>query len=93
MRGILPDSILDRPSKGNFNEAYFTGLSRNLGWMEDLVKRAPTDELEFLDKPVLLDCLQRTALGNSGDAGVLMQLNGTLSLLLWLTQQRRTPTK
>jgi asparagine synthase (glutamine-hydrolysing) len=92
MRGILPDCILDRPSKGNFNEAYFTGLSRNLGWLEDLVERAPADDLGFLDKPILLDCLQRTALGNSGDAGVLMQLNGTLSLLLWLTLQQRNAT-
>lgn len=92
MRGILPDAILDRPSKGNFNEAYFTGLSRNLEWLEDLVERAPTDDLGFLDKAVLVDCLQRTALGNSGDAGVLMQLNGTLSLLLWLTLEQRKAT-
>ena len=28
------------------------------------------------------------SLGNAGDVGALMHLNGTLSLLLWLTQQR-----
>lgn len=89
MRGIVPDCILDRPSKGSFNEAYYAGLSRNLGRLQAMVERAPTEELEFLDKPVLLDCLQRAALGNAGDAGVLMQLNGTLSLCVWLLQQRR----
>lgn len=95
MRGVLPDCILDRPSKGSFNEAYYTGLARNLRWLEDLVERAPTEDLEFLDKPILFDCLQRTALGSSGDAGVLMQLNGTLSLLIWLTlhqQKARSST-
>jgi asparagine synthase (glutamine-hydrolysing) len=89
MRGILPECILNRPSKGHFNEAYYMGLSRNLPRLEALVEQAPVDDLGFLDKGSLLDCLQRAALGNAGDAGALMHLTGTLSLLLWLTQQRQ----
>jgi len=89
LRGILPDCILDRPGKGHFNEAYFMGLSRNLPRLEALVEQAPVDDLGFLDKTSLLDCLQRAALGNAGDAGSLLPLTGTLSLLLWLTRQRQ----
>jgi asparagine synthase (glutamine-hydrolysing) len=92
MRDILPECILNRPSKGHFNEAYFMGLSRNLPRLEALVEQAPVDDLGFLDKGSLLDCLQRAALGNAGDAGALMHLNATLSLLLWLTQQRHGPS-
>jgi len=88
MRGILPECILNREVKGHFNESYYTGLSRNLPRLEALVEQAPVDDLGFLDKRSLLDCLQRAALGNAGDAGALLHLNGTLSLLLWLTQQR-----
>jgi hypothetical protein len=92
MRGVLPECILNRPRKGHFNEAYYMGLSRNLRRLEALVEQAPVDDLGFLDKPSLLDCLQRAALGNAGDAGALLQFEGTLSLLLWLTlQQRETP--
>ncbi len=89
MRGVLPECILNRPFKGHFNEAYYTGLSRNLGSLEALVEQAPVDDMGFLDKASLLECLQRTALGNAGDAGALQPLNGTLSLLVWLTRQHR----
>jgi len=88
MRGILPECILSRPRKGDFNEAYYMGLSRNLRRLEALVEQAPVDDLGFLDKARLLDCLQRAALGNAGDVGALLQFNGTLSLLLWLTRER-----
>jgi asparagine synthase (glutamine-hydrolysing) len=87
-RGILPECILNRPGKGHFNEAYYMGLARNLRSLEALVEQAPVDDLGFLDKTKLLDCLQRTALGNAIDAGSLFPLNWTLSLLSWLTRER-----
>jgi asparagine synthase (glutamine-hydrolysing) len=93
MRGILPDCILNRPLKGHFNESYYIGLSRNLPYLEALVEQAPVDDLGFLDKSSLIDCVQRAALGNSGDAGAMLQFEGTLSLLLWLTQQRGRPQR
>jgi hypothetical protein len=53
-----------------------------------LVERVPVDDLGFLDKDSFLDCLQRTPLGNVGDARALMHLTGTLWLLVWLTRER-----
>jgi asparagine synthase (glutamine-hydrolysing) len=91
MRGILPECILNRPGKGHFNEAFFSGLSRNARSLEALVEQAPASVAEFLDKAVLLDCLQRATLGNAPDARALIALNSTLSLLLWFTQQRNGP--
>ena len=82
LRGILPECILNRPSKGHFNEVYYVGLSRNLRRMEALIEEAPVDDLGFLDKATLLDCLQRAALGNAGDAPSMSAMNRTLSLLL-----------
>ncbi len=87
LRGILPECILNRPSKGHFNEVYYVGLSRNLRRMEALIEEVPVDDLGFLDKATLLDCLQRAALGNAGDAPTMSAMNRTLSLLLWLTRE------
>jgi asparagine synthase (glutamine-hydrolysing) len=89
MRGILPECILKRPSKVHFNEVYYLGLSRNLRRMEALIEEAPLDELGFLDKGPLLDCMQRAALGNAGDAPSMSAMDRTLSLLLWLTREHR----
>jgi hypothetical protein len=75
MRGILPECILSGHRKGDFNGAYYMGLSRNLRRLEALVEQAPVDDLGFLGKASLLDCLQRTALGNAGDAVSLSSLN------------------
>ena len=89
MRGILPECILKRPFKGDFNEAYYLGLSRNLNRLEDLIEQAPADEMDFLDKSSLLDCLQRAALGNAANVGAVGPLNRTLSLLLWMTREHK----
>ena len=88
LRGILPECILNRQLKGHFNESYYIGLSRNLPYLEALVEQAPVDDLGFLDKAGLIDCLQRAALGNARDATAMLHFEATLSLLLWLTQQR-----
>jgi asparagine synthase (glutamine-hydrolysing) len=87
MRGILPECILNRPTKGHFEEVYYVGLSRNLRRMEALIEEAPVDDLGFLDKATLLDCLQRAALGNAADAPTMSAMDRTLALLLWLTRE------
>jgi asparagine synthase (glutamine-hydrolysing) len=87
MRGILPECILSRPSKVHFNEVYYMGLSCNLRRMEALIEEARVDDLGFLDKGALLDCMQRAALGNAGDAPSMSAMDRTLSLLLWLTRE------
>jgi asparagine synthase (glutamine-hydrolysing) len=88
MRDVLPECILNRSGKGHFNEAFYLGLSRDLPRLEALVEQAPVDDLGFLDKANLLDCLQRAALGNAGNLGSLLPLICTLSLLAWFAQQR-----
>jgi asparagine synthase (glutamine-hydrolysing) len=90
MRGILPECILNRRRKGHFNEIYYVGLSRNLRNLEALIEQAPIDDLDFLDRATLLDCLQRAALGNAADAPSLAPLDRTLSLLHWLARQHMT---
>ena len=87
LRGILPECILNRPKKISFDAIYYMGLSRNLPRLEALIEQAPVDDLGFLDKAVLLDCLQRAALGNANDALVQSAMDRTLALLLWLTRQ------
>ncbi len=89
LRDILPERILNRPSKGHFNESVFTGLSRNLRSLEALVEQAPAEAVEFLDKTVLLDALQRAALGNVPDGRALTPLMTALELLVWLTRQQQ----
>ena len=76
MRDILPECILNRPLKGHFNESYYIGLSRNLPYLEALVEQAPVDDLGFLDKASLLDCVQRAALGNARDATAMLHFEG-----------------
>jgi asparagine synthase (glutamine-hydrolysing) len=87
LRGILPECILNRPSKIPFDAIYYIGLSRNLGRLEALIEQAPVDDLGFLDKAVLLDCLRHAALGNVKDALVQSAMDRTLALLLWLARQ------
>jgi asparagine synthase (glutamine-hydrolysing) len=87
LRGILPECILNRPSKIAFDAIYYIGLSRNLQRLEALIEQAPVDDLGFLDKAVLLDCLQRAALGNARDALVQSAMDRTLALLLWLRRE------
>jgi asparagine synthase (glutamine-hydrolysing) len=87
LRGILPECILNRPSKIHFDAIYYIGLSRNLRRLETLIEQAPVDDLGFLDKAVLLECLQRAALGNAKNALVQSAMDRTLALLLWLTRE------
>jgi asparagine synthase (glutamine-hydrolysing) len=89
MRDVLPDAIRNRPRKGSFNEVFFLGLSRNLPLLEQLIHEAPIDDLELLDREVLLDCLRQTALGLTRDACGMDRLSLTLSLLQWLSTEKQ----
>lgn len=85
MRDILPDAIRRRRSKEHFNAVYYDGLSRNLPYLEALVRDTRMDELELFDQQQLLDSLRKTALGvgnMDGTAG----LNSSLAIIKWLAQ-------
>lgn len=86
MRGILPDAIRNRRRKGHFNEVYYLGLAQNLSMLETMVREAPIDDLEMIDKACLLRCLQEASMA-SANARQLQRLNFTLSLLKWLHMQ------
>jgi asparagine synthase (glutamine-hydrolysing) len=87
MRDVLPERIGRRPRKGNFNEVYFRGLAKNHSALEELIHRSRVEDLELLDKNILLDCLHRGALGTADAMLGLSRLNHTLSLLKWLALQ------
>jgi asparagine synthase (glutamine-hydrolysing) len=88
MCDVLPAEIRNRRGKSYSNEVYYLGLSRNLPRLEALVRRAPVDDLDFLDKDSLLHCLRQAALGIARDACSLTRLDLTLTLLRWLCAER-----
>jgi len=90
MRDVLPAVIRERSGKGHFNEVFFGGLARNLPRLERLVREAPVDDLEMVDKDKLLGCLQKAALGIGDCAPGWDRLNLTLSVLKWLTVERNS---
>ena len=89
VKGILPDKILHRRRKGDFDRVYGLGLARNLEGLRAMVESSPLAENGMFDKGVLLDCLQRAALGASGRGEGTHRLNLTLSLIKWAAMQRQ----
>lgn len=85
MRDVLPQAILRRRGKGNFNAVYFQGLARNLPVLERLVETSQAEALGLFDKAVLTDCLRQAALGVDQVRGVF-GLNNSLAILHWLAQ-------
>ena len=91
LRDVLPQEILTRRRKGHYNEAYFTGLSRNLPALETMIFEAP-DELGMLHKPSLIHHLRQTSLGIESCAAGSARLDLTLSLVKWLSMRNRWET-
>jgi len=85
MRGVLPDSIRKRRRKGNFNEAYFIGLSRHADYLEAMIKSAPVDDLAFLDKGVLLQCFSEYRMARASNLRALGRMTIILAVLNWLS--------
>ncbi len=85
MRDVLPDAIVKRRDKGNFNAVYFQGLSRNLPRLERLVETSEAEAMGLFDKAQLIDCLRQGALGVDGVQRV-HGLNNSLAILHWLAQ-------
>ena len=87
MRDVLPAAIRQRQGKGHFNEVYYKGLSQNLPMLESLIRQAPVDDLDLLDKNEVVNCLHKAALGVGQDSSGTDRLGLTLALLKWLTTQ------
>jgi asparagine synthase (glutamine-hydrolysing) len=86
MRDILPAAILERRSKGDFNEVYYLGLSRNLQQLERLIAEAPEVAWTMFDQASLLRSLREASLATAG-ARQLQRLDYTLALICWLQGQ------
>jgi asparagine synthase (glutamine-hydrolysing) len=87
MRDVLPPEIIGRRSKGNYAKVAYLGLSRHLPVLEDLVHSTRLEELGLVRKDVLLDCLNRAALGVASGIDGMHRLNLTLALARWLEMQ------
>lgn len=85
-RGLLPDVIRNRRRKGHFNEVYYLGLSRNLPFLEAMIRKAPIDDLGVFDKDILLNHLRQAALGGTAFRPS-HRLNLALSFIRWWTLQ------
>jgi len=88
MDGLLPKEIRTRRRKIDYNDMFFTGLGANLGHLERLVSAPALADLNIVEPAILLECLQRTALGVAPLASATNRLNKALALALWLDRQR-----
>jgi asparagine synthase (glutamine-hydrolysing) len=88
MRDVLPVEICKRRGKAHFNEVYFRGLSRNRPLLERLIRDAPIDDLEIIDKEMLISCLRQTTMGVEFSPNGSLQIDLALSLVAWLTQNQ-----
>jgi len=89
MRGMLPEKIRRRERNGRADASRFATLAENLPALETMVRHSPVDDLEILDKRVLIDCLRRAATGVGRSPAGAVRLGTTLSLLAWLSQEGR----
>ena len=87
MQGILPEAIRMRRIKGNFNEVYWRGLSRNLPQLEAMVRQSSIDELEIFDKIKLIEVMGQHALG-IGDVKSGSRIASSLATIAWFEQHK-----
>ncbi|MBV9634761.1 MAG: hypothetical protein JOZ40_09025, partial [Methylobacteriaceae bacterium] len=92
MRGVLPEAIRTRRSTRPFNEILYPGYSRNLAKLRRLINSPPIDDLGMIDRKVLIDCVEKAALGAAMPSR-LRRLNETLSLITWLSMRAKWETR
>jgi len=78
-------SIINRNYKPNFSRRR-SGYSRHQAWLERLVGEAPIDDT-IIDRTVLLDSVNKAAMGLFHDAQSLGRLRMTLTYLMWLSRR------
>jgi asparagine synthase (glutamine-hydrolysing) len=82
MRGIVPDSILDRRDKRGFETPVMPWLlQRHFAWLEDLLLAGRAVERGLLDRAAVAAALARNAGGLRGPGHELWRM---VSLELWL---------
>ncbi|MFT3989478.1 asparagine synthase-related protein [Aestuariivirga sp.] len=83
MRGLVPDEILDRPTKMPFNSLFYRGFSENRAMLLALADRMDGVALELFDPAPLKQAIEQAALGVEKLESLHM-LAATLSVLKWL---------
>lgn len=88
MREVLPREIRERRRKGNFNEAYFMGLSQYAEHLEAMIEHVPVDDLGFLDKAELQRCFREYRMAKARNLRASGRMTVTLAILNWLSHHR-----
>ena len=82
MQGILPEPIRTRRWKRPFNGVYTRGFHRNLGLLQNMVRRSSIHEFDLFEQSQLLGALQQLASG-VGNVAASGRMNSTLGLIRW----------
>ncbi len=88
MGGILPEPILTRRFKVSFDEVYWTGLSRNLPHLEEMVNQSQIQDLGIFDKQQLIQVMRQHAIG-VGDVRSGIPIARLLALIAWFDQTKK----
>lgn len=88
MKNILPEPIRNRKYKGNFNEVYWKGLSKNLSNLEQLISQSKINDLGIFNTTQLITALQQHSLGiGSVPSGSRISL--ALSMSAWFDRMQK----
>ncbi len=85
LSAVLPEKILRRRRKAHFNSR-LRGYARHRHWLERRIREAPLDA-DMIDRTVLIECVDKAALGLFRDTRVVGRLRMTLTLLMWFSDR------
>ena len=88
LRGIAPDSLLGRTTKGHATAEVFTGLRRHRRELAELCDTSRLARLGLVDT----DALRAVVLGSHHSLDPLIALGNTLGCEAWLRSFRSLPT-
>jgi asparagine synthase (glutamine-hydrolysing) len=83
----LPDEILQRRKKGNFDEVYYLGLARHRDALHRLISDTAEETEEFLDQAALHEYLDTAVLGGLR-SDQLQSHYRVLAVLRWMIGRR-----
>ncbi len=92
MDKILPQPILTRRFKGNFNDVYWQGLSQNLIHLENMVEQSKIDKLGIFDKQQLIRAMRQHANG-IGDIKSGSRISISLAAIAWFDKIENTESQ
>ncbi|GLZ37031.1 asparagine synthase-related protein [Actinokineospora sp. NBRC 105648] len=89
MRGVVPDEVLARRTKGEYSAEAYDGLRRNRGTLLELCDDLRLTRLGMVDPRLL----RATLLDPGAKLGQLIPVENTLSCETWLRSPSSTPTE